>query len=136
MQSDTQSAGNTVAGVLVQTLKAAGVKIVFGLPGGENVEVMDTLRREGIRFVLVRNESSAVFMADVTARLTGNPGVCLTTLGPGAANAYVGVAHAYLDRAPVMIITAETNQSYLPGHVTIFRMMRVLDHPVDHRHTK
>ena len=106
----------TVAEVLVQRLKEAGVEVVFGLPGGENVDVMEALRQAGIRFVLVRNESSAVFMADVHTRLSGKPGVCLTTLGPGATNAYVGVAHAYLDRAPVMLITAETNQRYLPHH--------------------
>ena len=84
----------TVADVLVETLQAAGIDTVFGLPGGENVAVMDALRRYGLRFVLARHESSAVFMADATARLTGKPGVCLTTLGPGAANAVAGVAHA------------------------------------------
>lgn len=73
----------TVADVLVETLQAAGIDTVFGLPGGENVAVMDALRRYGLRFVLARHESSAVFMADATARLTGKPGVCLTTLGPG-----------------------------------------------------
>ena len=106
----------TTADVLAQTLQEAGIEIVFGLPGGENVEVLDALRRYGIRFVLVRNESSAVFMADVATRLTGKPGVCLTTLGPGATNAYVGVAHAYLDRAPVLLITAQTNERLLPDH--------------------
>ena len=106
----------TVAETLVDEIKAAGTEIVFGLPGGENVEVMDALRRSDIRFVLVRNESSAVYMADVYARLTGKPGVCLTTLGPGVLNAYVGIAHAYLDRAPVILISAETNQSLLPDY--------------------
>lgn len=106
----------TVADVLVETLQAAGIDTVFGLPGGENVAVMDALRRYGLRFVLARHESSAVFMADVTARLTGKPGVCLTTLGPGAANAVAGVAHAYLDRAPVLIITAQTPDALLPDH--------------------
>ncbi len=106
----------TVADVLVETLQEAGVDTVFGLPGGENVAVMDALRRYGLRFVLARHESSAVFMADATARLTGKPGVCLTTLGPGAANAVAGVAHAYLDRAPVLIISAQTPDALLPDH--------------------
>lgn len=106
----------TVAEVLVSEIKAAGVDVVFGLPGGENVHVMDALRRAGIRFVLVRNESSALFMADATARLTGRPGVALATLGPGAANALAGVAHAHLDRAPVLVITAETPASVLTYH--------------------
>jgi acetolactate synthase-1/2/3 large subunit len=106
----------TVAELLAQTLAEAGIEVVFGLPGGENAEVLDALRREGLRFVLVRNESSAVFMADATARLTGKPGVCLATLGPGAANAFVGVAHAYLDRAPVLLITAQSIGRLLDHH--------------------
>jgi acetolactate synthase-1/2/3 large subunit len=86
---------------------------VFGLPGGENAETLDAMRREGLEFVLVRNESSAVFMADATARLTGKPGVALVTLGPGAANAYCGMAHAYLDRAPVLLVTAQSDRRTL-----------------------
>ena len=106
----------TVAEVLAHTLSEAGIEVIFGLPGGENAEVLEALRREGIRFVLVRNESSAVYMADATARLTGKPGVCLTTLGPGAGNAFVGVAHAFLDRAPVLIITAQSIRRLLGQH--------------------
>ncbi len=105
-----------VADILAETLQAAGIATIFGLPGGENVAVLDALRRRGMRFVLVRNESSAVFMADATARLTGKPSACLTTLGPGAANAIAGVAHAYLDRAPVLVITAQTPEQLLPHH--------------------
>ncbi|MFN8491895.1 MAG: thiamine pyrophosphate-binding protein [Caldilineaceae bacterium] len=112
----------TVADLLAQTLQAAGIDTVFGLPGGENVAVMDALRRHNFRFVLARNESSAVFMADVTARLTGKPSVCLTTLGPGAANAVAGVAHAYLERTPVLIITAQT-----PEHLLAYHTHQVLD---------
>ena len=89
---------------------------MFGLPGGEVVELLDAFRSTGIEFVLVKNESSAVYMADVTARLTGTIGVALTTLGPGATNAYAGVAHAYLDRAPVLIITAQTDAQRIGTH--------------------
>src|SRR5262245_57004330 len=103
----------TVADVLAQTLREAGIELIFGLPGGENAELLDALRRQEIRFILVRNESSAVFMADAAARLTGKPGVCLTTLGPGAANAVVGLAHAHLDRAPVLLITAQSIRALL-----------------------
>ncbi len=106
----------TVAEVLADELVEAGVEVVFGLPGGENVVVLDAIRRRGIEFVLVKNESSACFMADVTARLTGHPGVALTTLGPGATNAYVGVAHAFLDRAPVLLVTAETEPHLVGTH--------------------
>ena len=65
----------TVAETLVDTLSAAGVDTVFGLPGGEVVEILDALRRRNLRFVLAHNESSAVFMADAMARMTGKPGV-------------------------------------------------------------
>ncbi|MCJ7602934.1 MAG: thiamine pyrophosphate-binding protein, partial [Desulfobulbaceae bacterium] len=106
----------TVAEVLARTIAEAGVDVVFGLPGGENTEVLDAIRRTGLEFVLVKSESSAVFMADATARLTGKPGVCLTTLGPGATNAYSGVAHAFLDRAPVLIITAQTDGRLIGKH--------------------
>lgn len=106
----------TVAETLVDTLAAAGVDIVFGLPGGEVVEILDAIRRRNLRFVFVHNESSAVFMADAMARITGKPGVALTTLGPGATNAVAGVAHAYLDRSPVLVITAQKPDALLPDY--------------------
>lgn len=106
----------TVAETLVESLAAAGIDTVFGLPGGEVVEILDALRRRGLRFVFVHNESSAVFMADAMARLTGKPGVALTTLGPGATNAVAGVAHAYLDRSPVLVITAQKPDALLPDY--------------------
>ncbi len=108
------NAAQTVAVVIAEELKAAGVEYVYGLPGGENVQLLDALRRAGIHYVLVHHESSAVFMADVNARLTGKPGACMTTLGPGAANAMAGLAHAYLDRAPVLIITPQIPSDQLP----------------------
>ncbi|MBV6392628.1 MAG: Acetolactate synthase isozyme 3 large subunit [Anaerolineales bacterium] len=102
--------------LIAQKLTEANVDVVFGLPGGENVEALDALRKRGIQFVLVRNESSAVFMADARARLTGGIGVALTTLGPGATNAYAGVAHAFLDRAPVLLLTAQTDPKLVGSH--------------------
>lgn len=126
----------TVAEVLAQTLSDAGVETVFGLPGGENVQVLDAIRRAGIRFVLVHNESSAVFMADATARLTGTPGVCLTTLGPGATNAVAGVAHAYLDRAPVLLITAQIPDHLRPCHTHQFVDLHALFAPITKRSVK
>ncbi len=71
-----------VAEIVVAALYAKGVRTVFGLPGGETIEIIEALRQRGIEFVLVHSEASAVFMADALARLTGVPGVCLTTLGP------------------------------------------------------
>ena len=99
----------TVADYFAAALRSAGVERVYGLPGGENVEVLDAIRRRGLDFVLVKNESSACFMAATEARLSGNIGVALTTLGPGAANAVAGMAHAHLDRATVLMITATTD---------------------------
>jgi len=106
----------TLSDLIAQQLANAGVDVVFGLPGGENVEVLDALRKCGIDFVLVRNETSAVFMADVHARLTGGIGVALTTLGPGATNAYAGIAHAWLDRAPVLLLTAQNDPQLIGFH--------------------
>ncbi|MFK7805629.1 MAG: thiamine pyrophosphate-binding protein [Anaerolineae bacterium] len=106
----------TVAEIVVEKIFDAGVDTVFGMPGGESVFIMDALRGQGIRFVLVHNESSAVYMADAYARVTGQVGVVLTTLGPGAMNAAAGISHAFLDRAPVLIITAKMLEAVLPAH--------------------
>ncbi len=106
----------TVAEFLVNQLQSAGVERVYGLPGGENVALLDALRKCGIDFVLVKNESSACFMAATEARLTGGIGVALTTLGPGAANAFAGLAHAHLDRAPLLLITAASDPDVFSRH--------------------
>ncbi len=106
----------TVAELVARTLVAHEITTVFGLPGGENVPLLEALRRHNIEFVLVKNESSAVYMAAVTARLTGVPGVALSTLGPGAANAFAGLAHAHLDRCPVLLLTAQTDLDMPPQH--------------------
>lgn len=106
----------TVAEYLAAQLIDAGVERVYGLPGGENVEILEAIRQRGIDFVLVKNESSACFMAATEARLGGKIGVALTTLGPGAANAAAGLAHAQLDRAPVLLITATTDPDLIGRH--------------------
>lgn len=106
----------TVAEYFAQQLTEAGVKRVYGLPGGENIEILDAIRQRGIDFLLVKNESSACFMAATDARMTGGVGVALTTLGPGAANACAGLAHAYLDRAPVLLITAANDPEAVGRH--------------------
>lgn len=115
-QSSTPVTTPTVAHVVAQSIFDAGVRFVFGLPGGETVELLDELRLLGVEFVLVHNESSALFMADTYARITNTVGVCLTTLGPGATNAAVGMAHAYLDRAPIILITAQKPDTLLPDY--------------------
>ncbi len=106
----------TVADVLAQALKAAEIDTVFGLPGGENVAIIDALQRNNIRFVLVHNESSAIYMADVYGQIQRKIGVALTTLGPGLLNAFAGLGHAYVDRSAVLLISAAVDDSLRPHH--------------------
>jgi len=95
--------------LLVRCLENEGVHYIFGVPGEENLDVMDALLDSSIRFVLTRHEQGAAFMADVQGRLTGKAGVCLSTLGPGATNLLTGVADANLDRAPLVALTAQVS---------------------------
>ena len=97
----------THAEAMANELAARGVQHVFGLPGGEIVAFMDACRRAGMRFLLTGHEASAAWMAQVVGQVTGIPGVCATTLGPGATNLVTAVANAYLDRAPMLAITAQ-----------------------------
>jgi acetolactate synthase-1/2/3 large subunit len=93
--------------LIVKCLENEGVKHIFGIPGEETLDLMDSLARSRIDFVLVRHEQSAAFMADAYGRLTGKAGVCLATLGPGATNLVTGVADAFLDRAPLVALTGQ-----------------------------
>ncbi len=95
------------AQLFVQCLKTEGVTRIFGVPGEENAALMMAIEESGIEFVLTRHEQGAAFMADVHGRLTGEPGVCLGTLGPGATNLATGVADANMDRAPLVVITGQ-----------------------------
>src|SRR4051794_34724249 len=97
----------TAAQLLVRCLENEGVEYIFGVPGEENIDVMDALLDSSIRFVTVRHEQGAAFMADVYGRLTGRAGVCLATLGPGATNLITGVADANMDRAPLVAIAGQ-----------------------------
>lgn len=92
---------------VARTLKEHGVKRAFGVPGGEVTDLLEGFRAEGLDFVLTRHESAAAFMASATGTLTGIPGVCVSTLGPGATNMVTGVAQAYLDRAPLLAFTGQ-----------------------------
>ena len=95
------------AELFVRCLENEGVKNIFGIPGEENLDVMDALLDSPIRFITTRHEQGAAFMADVYGRLTGRAGVCLATLGPGATNLITGVADANMDRAPVVAIAGQ-----------------------------
>ncbi|MFC1994957.1 acetolactate synthase large subunit [Chloroflexota bacterium] len=98
-----------VSDLLVTCLENEGVELIFGIPGEETLDLMDSLSRSKIRFVLTRHEQAAAFMADAYGRLSGKAGVCLATLGPGATNLLTGIADAFLDRAPLVAITGQAD---------------------------
>ena len=95
------------AQLFVKCLENEGVEYIFGIPGEENLDVMDALLDSSIKFVTTRHEQGAAFMADVYGRLTGKAGVCLSTLGPGATNLVTGVADANMDHAPLIAIAGQ-----------------------------
>ena len=107
-----------VAEILVKCLENEGVKYIYGIPGEENLDVMNALRDSSIQFITVRHEQGAAFMADVYGRLTGKAGVCLSTLGPGATNLMTGVADANSDGAPLVALTGQvgTERMHLTTH--------------------
>jgi acetolactate synthase I/II/III large subunit len=95
--------------LFVKCLEAENVEYIFGIPGEETNDLMISISEsETIKFVLVRHEQAAAFMADVYGRLTNKVGVCLATLGPGATNLTTGVASANMDRSPILAITGQT----------------------------
>ena len=106
------------AELLVRCLENERIDAIFGIPGEENIDVMDALLESDLRFVLTRHEQGAAFMADVYGRLTGRAGVCLATLGPGACNLVTGVADANMDRAPVVALAgqADTRRMHKESH--------------------
>lgn len=103
----------TIAEYIANQLFINGVKYVFGIPGGPSIPYMNAFKAAGIEFILTSNEAAAGIMADVTGRLTGIPGVCHATFGPGATNLSTGVAGAMLDRSPVIAFTSEISEKYL-----------------------
>jgi acetolactate synthase-1/2/3 large subunit len=114
--------------LIVKCLENEGVQYIFGLPGEENMDLLDALLESSIRFVMTRHEQGAAFMADVYGRLTGKAGVCLATLGPGATNLITGVADANMDRAPLVALTGQAghDRMHKESHqhldiVTLFR---------------
>jgi len=98
---------SSVARLIGERLRRAGVRHVFGHPGGEVVDLIEGFRAAGLEFVLAKHETGAAFMAEAMASSTGRPGACLATLGPGATNLVTGVAHAYLDRSPLIALTGQ-----------------------------
>ncbi|HUS86816.1 MAG TPA: thiamine pyrophosphate-binding protein [Bacteroidales bacterium] len=97
----------TVAECIAEELGKRGVRYLFGIPGGPSIPYLVELKRQGIEFILTANETAAGIMADVTGRITGLPGVCHATFGPGATNLSTGVGGALLDRSPLIALTTE-----------------------------
>ena len=93
--------------LLVAALEREGVDRIFGVPGEENLDVVESLRTSSIELVLTRHEQAAAFMAATHGRLTGRPGVCIATLGPGALNFSTGAAYAHLGAMPMILITGQ-----------------------------
>lgn len=118
-----------VADLFVECLVNEGVHVIYGIPGEENIPLMEALERDGrIRFVLTRHEQGAGFMASTQGHLTGEPGVCLATLGPGALNLTLPVAQANASTTPMVAICAQGNVTrlYKESHqivdlVSVFR---------------
>lgn len=105
------------AELLVRMLEEAGVRWVFGIPSGPVLPLIEALRQSPVEFVLTASESSAGFMAQTIGNLTGAPGVCVSTLGPGATNLATGVGGAWLDRSPLIAITCNVTLPWLERRI-------------------
>jgi acetolactate synthase-1/2/3 large subunit len=115
----------TTAEAIAAFLATAGVRRIYGVPGGGgDLDVIEAARQRQIEFILTHHEASAALMAGTEGDLLGRPGVCLTPLGPGAASAVNGVAHAYLDRAPMLVLTDRSPRTSLR-----LAARKSLDHP-------
>jgi len=97
----------TVVQAMAEVLRRVGTPYVFGLPGGEVVDLMNALKEADIPFLLTKHENTAAFAAGVTGEIMGIPGVSVATIGPGATNMATGVANAWMDRDPVIAITGQ-----------------------------
>lgn len=106
----------TTVEILAEAFKEAGTPFIVGHPGGESVELMEVARQRQMRFLLMKQEVAGAMLAATWGDLTGSPGVCLSTRGPGATNMVNGVAHAFLDRSPLIAITdAYSRHTYETG---------------------
>src|SRR3954447_15759447 len=104
IESSTMTKGSDL---LVGALENEGVDRIFGIPGEENLDVLESLRHSNIKLILTRHEQAAAFMAATHGRLTGQPGVCLSTLGPGALNFTTAAAYAHLGAMPMLMLTGQ-----------------------------
>ena len=114
---------STTVEVLVDAFLECGTPFIVGHPGGETVELMDAARARGMRYVLMKQEVAGAMLAATWGEITGSPGICTSTRGPGAMNMVNGVAHAWLDRAPLIALTDQ-----YPGHTYATGLRQVIDH--------
>ncbi len=113
--------------LFVKCLENEGVKYIFGVPGEENLDFLESLRHSSIKLILTRHEQPAGFMAATIGRLTGDPGVCLSTLGPGATNFFTSAAYAQLGAMPMCMITGQKPiHSSKQGHFQIVDMVSMM----------
>lgn len=110
--------------LLIAALENEGVKYIFGIPGEENLDVVEAIRNSSIELILTRHEQAAAFMAATYGRLTGKPGVCITTLGPGALNLTTGAAYALLGAMPLIMITGQ--KGILSSHQARFQIVNTV----------
>lgn len=124
------------AEILVRSLENEGVEYVFGIPGEQTIPIMEELRKSSIEFITTRHEQGAAFMADVYSRVSGNVGVCLATLGPGATNLVTGVGNASLDHSAIVALTSqrETEDQHKHSHqfIDTNSMFEVVTKLTDH----
>jgi acetolactate synthase I/II/III large subunit len=120
----------TTAAATAKAIADAGVERVFGLPGGEILVLIDELRRAGVDFVLMRHEANAGIAAAVYGKLRGQPGVVLTTLGPGAANLMLPISSAYLDQEPLLAISAQIPTEFPSSHTHQLLPLREIYSPL------
>src|SRR5437588_6454206 len=118
------------ADLIVATLKAAGIARGFGIPSGNVLPLMEAMRQGGLEFVLTAHEGSAGFAADVMGRMTGAPGLCIATLGPGATNLATGVGCAFLDRSPLIALTCNLNRDQLGRRIQMWIDHHALFKPI------
>ncbi len=114
--------------LFVKALENEGVEYIFGIPGEENLDLLDSLRDSKIKFILTRHEQAAAFMAATYGRLTGRAGVCLATLGPGATNLVTAIAYAQLGGMPMVVITGQKPiKAGLQGKFQVLDVVRMME---------
>jgi acetolactate synthase-1/2/3 large subunit len=118
------------ADLIIATLRKARIRHGFGIPSGNVLPLIDAMRRGGIDFVLTAHEGSAGFAAEVAGRMTGVPGLCIATLGPGATNLATGIGSAFLDRSPMIAITCNLNSDQLGRRLQMYIDHHALFRPI------